>query len=230
VPCPAGEVPEPWTDSGKLPGRHYLTPAGMKNGDIPRRVHFGPVSYVFTRVNQIMQGVGVPDAGSGDLDVLSALGRLRRHETSARSTVIRERKLAILRDDFHDQVRAAVAPASLEGVGGGEQMPVTTAQVHLDVDIAIRLPVHAIDPAGDGDAPILHNQPVGQIDPVERIARTAMPRPELVQPLVGADRPREQVPAATQRERQHDRSKNSPWAPDRTAGASYCQRHIPQDS
>src|SRR5215472_8232506 len=102
-------------------------------------MHFGPVGDVLARIDQVMQGVGVQDVWSGDLDALPRIRRLRGYEACTGGAVIGERKLAVLRDDLYHQVRARVARASLVSVGGRQQVPVCAAQTQLDVDIAIRL-------------------------------------------------------------------------------------------
>ncbi len=145
-------TPPPVWLCGQLPGP-------PDDGDVPRRVHLGPVGDVPAGIDEVVQGVGVPDIGSGDLDALPGPGRLGCHEACPGGAVIGERELGVLRDDLHDQVRAAVARASLIRVGRRQQVPVGAAQAQLDMDIAVGLSPHAVDPADDGDAPFLHVQP-----------------------------------------------------------------------
>jgi len=68
-----------------------------------------------------------------------------------------------------------MARASLVRVGRCQQVPVPAAQVQLNMDVAVGLAPHAIDPAADGDASFPHVQPEWQVDPVEWIALTALP-------------------------------------------------------
>jgi len=118
---------------------------------------------------------GVHDVRTGDLDVLAWLRCLRRHEPRPAGAVVGEGNLAVLRDDLHHQVREGMARASLVRVGRCQQVPVPAAQVQLNMDVAVGLAPHAIDPAADRDASFPHVQPERQVDPVERIARTALP-------------------------------------------------------
>src|SRR5262245_40119332 len=118
-------------------------------------MYLGPVGYVLARVDQVMQGVGVPDVRSGDLDMLPWLRHFGRHEPRARGAVIGEWKFTVLRDDLNYKVRAAVARASLVRVGRRQQAPVGAAQMQLDMNISVRLLAHAIDSAAPGDAAFL---------------------------------------------------------------------------
>lgn len=140
----------------RLPPLRAL-PGPPDDADIPRRVYFGPIGNVPAWEDQVVQSVGVPDVWSGDLDALPEFGCFRRHEARAGGAVIGKGKLAILRDDLYDQVWTGMAWTSLIGIGGRQQMPVVTAQPQLDMDIAIGFSAHAVDSAGDGDAPVLHD-------------------------------------------------------------------------
>jgi hypothetical protein len=110
-------------------------------------------------------------------------------------------------DDLHNQVRASVAWASLEGVSRRQQAPVAITDGQFDMDISVWLVPHAINPAGDSDAPLLDFQTVGQVDPVEGIARSALPGPEPLQVVMTTAELERQMAAVTQREGEDDRGR-----------------------
>ncbi len=84
-----------------------------------------------------MQGVRVPHVWPGHRDAVTDLRCRRGDEASQGRAVGQERKVRLLRDDLHDQMRAGMTGALLEGVCRGQQAAIRKIDAQPDVDVAV---------------------------------------------------------------------------------------------